>query len=225
MDATVGQEYALQNSRHRPEVKFWKTEEVSVTLHPDPALGISYLEAATLERIHRRPITLNVMVVGAAGLGKSTLINSFFQSDLVAGREDTDDLDDVRVTPYPAQLEEDGVNLHLTALDTVGLHRTDDLVLITDYLDTQYHQYMVTEHAPRRPAVLPDTRVHLIFYLLQSGTRGRLTPFDRRNLQALSAKANVVPLLAKADIFTPEERHQAKLQVSCLRCSRLFPLP
>lgn len=61
---------------------------------------------------------------GDSGLGKSTLVNSLFMTDLYADRV-LDDVSDkiaktISITTRTAELEEKGVRLKLTVVDTPG---------------------------------------------------------------------------------------------------------
>ncbi|KAJ1992629.1 Septin-12 [Dimargaris cristalligena] len=188
-----------------------------VQLQPQPDLGISYLLDDSLARIKSRPFVFNVMVAGASDLGKSTFLNTFFRTDIANVDEEEDKpmstphLFQTRV--YPVQVEEEGVQFQLTAVDCSGLgeglDRGDDVDMIIEYIDEQYRRYMIQEHAAHRPTVLPDTRIHLLFYLLPS-TKGRLTEFDAHNLRKLAQKTNVIPLISKADVYTQDELARVK---------------
>lgn len=88
-----------------------------------------YIGFATLpEQIHRKSVKrgfdFTLMVVGESGLGKSTLINSLFLGDLYKNRviptvserlERT-----TRIEKKSMEIEEKGVRLRLTIIDTPG---------------------------------------------------------------------------------------------------------
>lgn len=65
-----------------------------------------------------------LMVVGESGLGKSTLINTLFNNDLYAQRKEVDPSHDVPKTvdiqALSVDIEENGVKLKLTIVDTPG---------------------------------------------------------------------------------------------------------
>ncbi|RKP36963.1 Septin-domain-containing protein [Dimargaris cristalligena] len=207
-------EFAHQN-------RFWQSGNQVVQLQPQPDLGISYLLDDSLARIKSRPFVFNVMVAGASDLGKSTFLNTFFRTDIANVDEEEDKpmstphLFQTRV--YPVQVEEEGVQFQLTAVDCSGLgeglDRGDDVDMIIEYIDEQYRRYMIQEHAAHRPTVLPDTRIHLLFYLLPS-TKGRLTEFDAHNLRKLAQKTNVIPLISKADVYTQDELARVKTKLT-----------
>ena len=93
---------------------------------------------------------LNLMVVGKSGLGKTTFLNTLFSTDLFELGQDAfrhyhakkDANQTTRIEQHVFDLEEDGVSLRLTVLDTPGfgdqLNREDGLKPILTYLDGQY---------------------------------------------------------------------------------------
>lgn len=73
-------EYALQNNKN-PDPGPWKLPR-SFTVRPSAPLGISDLPVQRQRRSKHRPYLFNVMVVGESGLGKTTFMNSLFNTDL-----------------------------------------------------------------------------------------------------------------------------------------------
>ncbi|CAG8830413.1 4752_t:CDS:2, partial [Gigaspora rosea] len=54
---------------------------------------------------------------------------------------------------------------------------------------------------------IPDTRIHALLYFIPP------TELDIKSLQVLSAKVNVIPVIAKADTLTQEEKAAFKKTV------------
>jgi type IV secretory pathway VirB4 component len=75
-------EYALQSIGKNPDPGPWKLPR-SFTVRPSAPLGISDLPVQRQRRSKHRPYLFNVMVVGESGLGKTTFMNSLFNTDLV----------------------------------------------------------------------------------------------------------------------------------------------
>jgi len=78
------------------------------------------------EQVHRKSLKkgfeFTLLVVGDSGLGKSTLVNSLFMTDLYAEEKNatTHIGKTVSITSRTAELEEKGVRLKLTVVDTPG---------------------------------------------------------------------------------------------------------
>lgn len=88
-----------------------------------------YIGFATLpEQVHRKSVKrgfeFTLMVVGESGLGKSTLVNSLFLGDLYKNRVVPDAGERLerttRIEKKTMDIEEQGVRLRLTIVDTPG---------------------------------------------------------------------------------------------------------
>lgn len=96
-----------------------------------------YLGFANLpNQVHRKSVKkgfeFTLMVVGDSGLGKSTLINALFYSQLYKDRKipAVQDLNEstVKIKPVSVDIEEKGVKLKLTVVDTPGMNDNDSIV-------------------------------------------------------------------------------------------------
>ncbi|XP_059167304.1 septin-2-like isoform X2 [Physella acuta] len=175
-----------------------------------------YIGFATLpEQVHRKAVRkgfdFTLMVVGESGLGKSTLINSLFLSELYKDRElpSVNDLIERTVTIEKKQLEieEKGVRLKLTIVDTPGfndcVNASNSHKSLIEYVDQQFKQYFEDESGLNRRNII-DNRVHCCLYFISPYGHG-LRQIDIETMKKLHNKVNIVPLLAKADILTKEE--------------------
>lgn len=85
--------------------------------------------ATLADQVHRKSVKrgfdFTLMVVGESGLGKSTLVNSLFLSDLYNDRKilpvDERLKKTVEIQKTTMEIEEKGVKLRLTIVDTPGL--------------------------------------------------------------------------------------------------------
>ena len=127
-------------------------------------VGLSCLLGQVRRKALSQCLDFSLMVVGEAGLGKSTLVNSMFSTDLM--RRAVGELAErtektVRVETQQVRLEEGGVNLNLTVVDTPGfgdlVDNTDCWVAVTNYLETQFNKFLEAESRVSRVAA-PDTR-------------------------------------------------------------------
>ncbi|XP_068126134.1 septin-5-like isoform X2 [Hyperolius riggenbachi] len=183
-----------------------------------------YVGFATLpNQVHRKYVKkgfeFTLMVAGESGLGKSTLINSLFLTDLYRGRQlpipEECVTQTVEIVKQTVDIQEKGVRLRLTVVDTPGfgdaVNNEECWKPIADYLDQQFEQYFRDESGLNRKN-LQDTRVHCCLYFLSPLGHG-LRPLDVEFLRALQDRVNVVPILGKADTLTPKELIQKKQRI------------
>ncbi|KAF9364208.1 Septin-6 [Mortierella sp. NVP85] len=155
------------------------------------------------------------MVVGESGLGKTTFMNTLFNSDLTEEivPKNPQHTQTVQIQPSHYELDEDGVLLKLCIVDTPGfgdqLNREHNLAPIVEYIDKQFEEYMVAERHPGFRKKIPDTRIHAVLYFIAPNGHG-LKELDSKALKLLSSKVNVIPLIAKADTMTVEEKKSFK---------------
>ncbi|KAJ8375212.1 hypothetical protein SKAU_G00057920 [Synaphobranchus kaupii] len=159
------------------------------------------------------------MVVGESGLGKSTLINSLFLTDLyperiIPGAAEKIECT-VQIETSTVEIEERGVKLRLTVVDTPGygdaINSQDCFSTIISYIDDQFERYLHDENGLNRRHIV-DNRVHCCFYFISPMGHG-LKPLDVQFMKAIHNKVNVVPVIAKADALNLEERQRFKRRV------------
>uniref|UniRef100_A0A3Q0QUR0 Septin 5 n=1 Tax=Amphilophus citrinellus TaxID=61819 RepID=A0A3Q0QUR0_AMPCI len=177
-----------------------------------------YVGFATLpNQVHRKSVKkgfdFTLMVAGESGLGKSTLVNSLFLTDLHKDRKLLNAEERIRqtveITKHTVDIEEKGVKLKLTIVDTPGFgDAVNNTEPITQYIDQQFEQYFRDESGLNRKNI-QDNRVHCCLYFIPPFGHG-LRPVDIEFMKALQDKVNVVPLIAKADCLTPLEIKKLK---------------
>uniref|UniRef100_A0A3Q0SXM4 Septin n=1 Tax=Amphilophus citrinellus TaxID=61819 RepID=A0A3Q0SXM4_AMPCI len=183
--------------------------EQLLSCFPSPDQDKEYVGFATLpNQVHRKTVkkgfTFTLIVAGESGLGKSTLINSLFLTDLYKDRK----------VPN-AEDGEKGIKLRLTIIDTPGfgdaINNTESWRHVEDYIDQQFEQYFRDESGLNRRNI-QDNRVHCCLYFISPFGHG-LRPLDVDCMRALHEKVNIIPVLAKADSLTPAEVCRKKMKI------------
>jgi len=181
-------------------------------------VGFANLPNQVYRRAVKKGFEFTLMVVGESGLGKSTLINSMFLSDIYSPDYPGPShriKKTVQVEQCQALLKENGVNLTLTVVDTPGFGDAVDnsncWQPIVDYIESKYEEYLNAESRVQRQP-MRDNRVHVCLYFIQPSGHG-LKPLDIEFMKRLHDKVNVIPILAKADTMTPDECTHFKKQV------------
>ncbi|XP_058797011.1 septin-1 isoform X2 [Phymastichus coffea] len=180
-------------------------------------------------QVHRKSVKkgfeFTLMVVGESGLGKSTLVNSLFLTDLYPERviptataitelsKKTNQI--VKLDASTVEIEERGVKLRLTVVDTPGygdaIDNSDSFRAIIQYIDDQFERFLRDESGLNRRNIV-DNRVHCCFYFISPFGHG-LKPLDIEFMKQLHNKVNIVPVIAKADVLTKKEMLRLKKRV------------
>ncbi|XP_034237136.1 septin-1 [Thrips palmi] len=174
-------------------------------------------------QVHRKSVKkgfeFTLMVVGESGLGKSTLVNSLFLTDLYPERVVPDAIEKatqtVKLDASTVEIEERGVKLRLTVVDTPGfgdaIDNTDCFRAIIQYIDDQFERFLRDESGLNRRNIV-DNRIHCCFYFISPTGHG-LKPLDIQFMKQLHNKVNIVPVIAKADVLTKKEMLRLKKRV------------
>lgn len=153
-------------------------------------------------------------------MGKSTLINTLFASHLVDSKGRTNPAEPARSTTeieaVSHVIEENGVRLRLNLVDTPGY---GDLINnercwdpIIKYIKDQHSAYLRRELTATREKFIQDTRIHCCLFFI-APTGHQLKQLDIQVLRKLSDVVNVVPVIAKSDSLTLEERAAFKRRI------------
>ncbi|GBL48422.1 Cell division control protein 3 [Candidozyma auris] len=165
----------------------------------------------------RRGFSLNFMVVGESGLGKTTLVNTLFNREVLKKPKEPEEEDSVesdapgntpvRIETTKAEIEEDGVKLTLNIITTPGfgdsLNNTEAWKPIVDEIDSRFDRYLEAESRVNRSQV-PDERVHALLYFVEP-TAHSLRSLDIELMKAVHQKVNLIPIIAKSDTLVDDE--------------------
>nr|AAQ97816.1 MLL septin-like fusion [Danio rerio] len=190
-----------------------------------PSIDFSYVGIdAILEQMRRKAMKqgfeLNIMVVGQSGLGKSTLMNTLFKSKVsrksFMGTAEEKIPKTIEIKSVSHDIEEKGVRMKLTVIDTPGfgdqINNENCWQPIMKFINDQYEQYLQEEINIDRKKRIPESRVHCCIYFIPP-TGHCLRPLDVEFMRRLSKVVNIVPVIAKADTLTLEERDFFKKKI------------
>jgi cell division control protein 11 len=169
----------------------------------------------------KKGVQFTLMVVGASGTGRTTFVNTLCESEVlahkVADNPDTAHIEEgIRIKPANVELEEDGVRIALTIVDTPGFGDNIDNEFafqeIVGYLERQYDDILAEESRIKRNPRFRDNRVHALLYFIPP-TGHSLREMDIELMRRLSPRVNVIPVIGKADSLTPSELRGFKKRI------------
>jgi len=183
-------------------------------------VGFDSITRQIERKLLKRGFQFNVIVVGQTGLGKSTLINTIFASHLIDSKGRLEADEPVRQTtdihPVSHEISENGVRLRLNIVDTPGygdvINNEGCWDPIIKYIKDQHSAYLRKELTAMRDRYITDTRIHCCLFFINP-TGHSLRPIDIIVMKKLSEVVNVVPVIAKSDSLTPEERDAFKSRI------------
>ncbi|KAJ3072174.1 hypothetical protein HDU98_004103 [Podochytrium sp. JEL0797] len=176
-------------------------------------------------QVHRKSIKkgfqFTFMVVGESGLGKSTLVNTLFNTTLYPGKEGakveltTDTPSTVEIQAISADIEENGVKLKLTVIDTPGfgdfINNEAAYTPILENIEARFDAFLDQENRVNRKRIV-DTRVHACLYFI-APTGHALKPLDIEFMKRLAGRVNLIPVIAKSDTMTEDEVKMFKIRI------------
>lgn len=150
----------------------------------------------------------NIMVIGETGIGKSTLLDTLFNTRF-DWQPSSHHEQRLRLQKSTYELQESNVRLKLSLVESVGygdqINKEDSHVIVSQYLDAQFEAYLQEELKIKRNfSLIQDSRVHVCLYLL-CPTGHSIKPIDLAVMKQLERRVNVIPVIAKSDTIAKNE--------------------
>jgi len=228
MDQTLQSLSAANSQQQTPQTVTAKNPKAAAALANDMNIvrrkltgyvGFANLPNQWHRKSVRKGFNFNVMVVGESGLGKSTLVNTLFNTSLYPPKErkppSLDISKTVSVQSISADIEENGVRLRLTVVDTPGfgdfINNDESWDPIVKNIEQRFDAYLDAENKINRMNVV-DNRIHAVVYFIQP-TGHSLKPLDIEVMKKLHTKVNLIPVIAKADTVTDDDLDNYKKRI------------
>lgn len=179
-------------------------------------VGFDSLPDQLVSKSVQNGFIFNIMCIGETGLGKSTLMDSLFNTNFESSPS-PHTLPTVKLKAHTYELQESNVRLKLTIVDTVGygdqINKEDSFKAIVDYIDAQFESYLQEELKIKRSLhTYHDSRIHACLYFVCPTGHG-LKSIDLVCMKKLDTKVNVIPIIAKADTISKTELQKFKTKI------------
>ncbi|KAJ6667442.1 hypothetical protein lerEdw1_016563 [Lerista edwardsae] len=179
-------------------------------------VGFDSLPDQLVNKCIHQGFCFNILCIGETGIGKSTLIDSLFNTSF-DDRASTHFSPNVRLRAETYEIQESNVRLKLTIINTVGfgdqINKDDSYQPIVDYIDSQFEAYLQEELKIKRSLYnYHDTRIHVCLYFI-SPTGHSLKTLDLLTMKNLDSKVNIIPVIGKADTISKSELQRFKIKI------------
>uniref|UniRef100_A0A0A9X0K7 Septin n=1 Tax=Lygus hesperus TaxID=30085 RepID=A0A0A9X0K7_LYGHE len=179
-------------------------------------VGFDSLPDQLVSKSVQNGFIFNILCIGETGLGKSTLMDSLFNTSFES-TPSPHTLPSVKLKAHTYELHESNVKLKLTIVDTVGygdqINKEDSYQAVVDYIDAQFEAFLQEElKIKRNLASYHDSRIHICLYFICPTGHG-LKSLDLSCMKKLDNKVNIIPIIAKADTISKSELQKFKSKI------------
>ncbi|PNF35226.1 Septin-2 [Cryptotermes secundus] len=180
-------------------------------------VGFDSLPDQLVNKSVQNGFVFNILCIGETGLGKSTLMDSLFNTSFES-TPSPHNLPTVKLKAHTYELQESNVRLKLTICDTVGygdqINKEDSFKAVVDYIDAQFEAYLQEELKIKRSlSAYHDSRTHVCLYFICPTGHG-LKSIDLVCMKKLDTKVNIIPIIAKADTISKTELQKFKSKIN-----------
>uniref|UniRef100_A0A673LP97 Septin n=1 Tax=Sinocyclocheilus rhinocerous TaxID=307959 RepID=A0A673LP97_9TELE len=154
----------------------------------------------------------NILCVGETGLGKSTLMDTLFNTKF-EGEPTQHNQPGVQLKSKTYELQESNVRLKLTVVNTVGfgdqINKEDSYKSIVEFIDAQFEAYLQEELKIKRTLhSYHDTRIHACLYFI-APTGHSLKSLDLVTMKKLDSKVSYLK-----DAISKSELAKFKIKIT-----------
>ncbi|OWK11123.1 SEPT14 [Cervus elaphus hippelaphus] len=206
----------ILSSNNVPETMPNQKEDTIRCLNMLGHFGFDCLAHQLVDKSVQQGFFFNILCVGETGIGKSTLIDTLFNTNL-KDKKSSHFYSSVGLKIQTYELQENNVQLKLTVVKTVGygdqINKEASYQPIVDYLDAQFESYLQEELKIKRSlGDYHDSRVHVCLYFI-SPTGHSLKSLDILTMKNIDSKVNIIPVIAKADAISKSDLQTFKCEI------------